>query len=80
MREFGAYVWLQTGGFKCRLFTTRGRMAVSPWNDYAVFFFRPALVFFFVDSGSGLGVKFGSLAIRFKSNSSLRMVGTIAHL
>ena len=44
------------------------------------FFFRPALAFFFVDSGSGWGVKFGSLAIRFMSDSILRMVGTMAHL
>ena len=37
---------------------------------YATFFFRPALAFFFVDSGSGWGVKFGSLAIRFRSDKT----------
>ena len=31
-----------------------------------------------MDSGSGVGTKSGSRAIRFRSESSLRMVGTIA--
>ena len=35
---------------------------------------------YFVDSGSGIGMKPGSPAILFSSDSSLRMVGTIAHL
>ena len=47
---------------------------------YAAFLFLPALALRFVDSGSGLGEKAGSLAIRFRSDNSLRMVGTIAHL
>ena len=68
---------LQTGGFKCHLFTTRGG---PPRNGYAVFFFRPALTFLFVDSGSEDGLKDASRAILFSSDSSLRMVGTIAHL
>ena len=38
------------------------------------------MAFCFVDSGSGIGMKPGSLAIRFRSDSILRMVGTIAHL
>ena len=53
----------------------------SPGHDrYAAFFLRPTLAFCFVDSGSGIGVKPGSRAILFSSDSSLRMVGTIAHL
>ena len=53
----------------------------SPGHDrYAAFFLRPTLAFCFVDSGSGIGVKPGSRAILFNSDSSLRMVGTIAHL
>ena len=47
---------------------------------YAAFLFRPTLAFCFVDSGSGIGMKAGSLAILFSSDNSLRMVGTIAHL
>ena len=47
---------------------------------YAAFLLRPTLAFRFVDSGSGWGEKSGSLAILFNSDSSLRMVGTIAHL
>ena len=57
-----------------------GRAAVSPGDGYAVFFFLPTLASLFVDSGSGVGLKDGSLAIRFRSDSSLRMTGTIAYL
>ena len=52
----------------------------SPGHGRYAAFFRPTLAFCFVDSGSGIGVKLGSLAILFSSDSSLRMVGTIAHL
>ena len=59
-----------------------GREGKPPRQEecYAAFLFLPAVAFRFVDSGSGLGMKSGSLAIRFSSDSSLRMVGTIAHL
>ena len=57
-----------------------GRETRTPRRDYADFLFRPASAFLFVDSGSGLGTKSGSLAILFSSDSSFRMVGTMAHL
>ena len=57
-----------------------GRETRTPRRDYADFLFRPADAFPFVDSGSGLGTKSGSLAILFSSDSSFRMVGTMAHL
>ena len=47
---------------------------------YAAFLFLPTLALRFVDSGSGLGTKDGSLAILFSSDRSLRIVGTMAHL
>lgn len=52
----------------------------SPGHGRYAAFFRPTLAFCFADSGSGIGMKPGSLAILFSSDSSLRMVGTIAHL
>ena len=48
-------------------------------QGHAVFFLRPALALSFVDSGSGMGLKLGSRAIRLRSDSSLRIVGIIAH-
>ena len=48
--------------------------------DQAAFFFRPTFAFFFVLSGSDRGVKSGSLAILLRSESNLRIAGTIAHL
>ena len=45
-----------------------------------VSFLRPALALSFVDSGSGMGLKLGSRAMRLRSDSSLRIVGIIAHL
>ena len=47
---------------------------------HAVFFLRPTLAFFFVDSGSGVRLKFGSRATRFRSDNSFRIVGIMAHL
>jgi hypothetical protein len=41
---------------------------------------RPTLAFFFVDSGSGVRLKFGSRATRFRSDNSFRIVGIMAHL
>ena len=49
-------------------------------TGYATFRLRPTSAFRFVDSGSGIGMKSGSRAILFKSESNLRIVGTIAHL
>ena len=87
VRLFTTSTW-QDGGARCKQAASNaacsqravGRAAVSPRNGYAVFFFRPTLASLFVDSGSGAGLKDGSLAIRFRSDSSLRMVGTMAHL
>jgi hypothetical protein len=45
-------------------------------QGHAVFFLRPALALSFVDSGSGMGLKLGSRAMRLRSDSSLRIVGT----
>ena len=56
------------------------RLSAPAAVGQAVFLFRPAGAFLFVDSGSGLGTKSGSLAILFSSDSSFRMVGTMAHL
>ena len=47
---------------------------------HAAFLFIVAMALRFVDSGSGLGVKSGSLAILFSSDRSFRIVGTMAHL
>ena len=40
----------------------------SPGHDRYAAFFRPTLAFCFVDSGSGIGMKPGSLAILFSSD------------
>ena len=49
-------------------------------NGYAAFLLLPTFALRFVDSGSGLGVKSGSLAILLSSDRSFRIVGTMAHL
>ena len=47
---------------------------------HAAFLFLVAMALRFVDSGSDLGVKSGSLAILLSSDRSFRIVGTMAHL
>ena len=49
-------------------------------SGYAAFRLLPTLALRFVDSGSGLGENDGSLAILLSSDSSFRIVGTMAHL
>ena len=49
-----------------------GRAAVSPGDGYAVFFFLPTLASLFVDFGSGVGLKDGSLAIWFRNDRGLK--------
>ena len=67
---------------KMRVWGEGGKEGRPPHQGgcYAAFLFLPALALSLVDSGSGLGAKSGSLAILFRSDSILRIVGTIAHL